>query len=83
MADLKRKAIFNEQGKRGTERLINGDTTNLREWNRIKYDWAMKLYRTMIGNFWIPEEVSLAGDAKQFEQLTVAERRGFERQSDF
>lgn len=83
MADLKRKAIFNEQGKRGTERLINGDTTNLREWNRIKYDWAMKLYRTMIGNFWIPEEVSLAGDAKQFEQLTVAERRGFEKTISF
>ena len=63
--------------------MINGNTTNLREWNRIKYDWAMKLYRTMIGNFWIPEEISLAGDAKQFYELTAAERRGFEKTISF
>ncbi len=76
---LQRKRIFNELGERGTQRMINGNTTNLREWNRIKYDWAFKLYRTMLNNFWIPEEISLSGDAKEFSTLSAAERRGFDK----
>jgi len=35
--DMEKKKIFNELGKRGTEGILNGNTTNLREWNRIKY----------------------------------------------
>lgn len=83
MSELKRKKIFNQDGQRGTERMINGNTTNLREWNRIKYDWAHKLYRTMLNNFWIPEEIPLAGDAKQFQELSAAERRGFDKTISF
>lgn len=83
MEQLKRKKIFNEHGQRGTQWLIGGNTTNLREWNRIKYDWAYKLYRTMLNNFWIPEEVSLSADAKQFAELTPAERRAFDKVISF
>lgn len=83
MEKLDRKKIFNESGQRGTQRLINGNTTNLREWNRIKYDWAHKLYRTMLNNFWIPEEIPLASDAKEFQQLSDAERRAFDKTISF
>jgi ribonucleoside-diphosphate reductase beta chain len=83
VAELKRKKIFNEHGQRGTQRMINGNTTNLREWNRIKYDWAHKLYRAMLNNFWIPEEIPLAGDAKQFMELTPEERRAFDKTISF
>ena len=46
-----KKKVFNEFGVRGTQRIINGNTTNLREWIRIKYDWARVLYRTMLTTF--------------------------------
>ena len=74
-----KKKIFNELGQRGTERLIGGNTTNLREWNRIKYDWANVLYRNMLNNFWIPEEISLSEDVKQFPYLTTGERNAFDK----
>lgn len=80
---LERKKIFNENGQRGTQRLINGNTTNLREWNRIKYDWAHKLYRTMLNNFWIAEEVPLGADSIQFNELSPAERRAFDKVISF
>lgn len=80
---LEKKRLFNENGQRGTQRLIGGNTTNLREWNRIKYPWAAKLYRTMLNNFWIPEEVPLASDAKQFNELSPAERRAFDKTISF
>lgn len=74
-----KKKIFNEDGVRGTVSLIHGNTTNLREWNRIKYDWANLMYRTMLNNFWIPEEISLHEDIKQFPLLTDGERNAFDK----
>ncbi|WP_050607345.1 ribonucleotide-diphosphate reductase subunit beta [Clostridium niameyense] len=74
-----KKKIFNEKGNRGTETMINGNTTNLREWNRIKYNWANEMYRNMLNNFWIPEEISLNEDVKQFSYLTEGERRAFDK----
>lgn len=76
---MKEKKIFNEEGLRGTSSMINGNTTNLREWNRIKYDWANILYRTMLNNFWIPEEIALNEDVKQFPYLTPGERNAFDK----
>jgi ribonucleoside-diphosphate reductase beta chain len=74
-----KKKIFNEDGARGTQALIDGNTTNLREWNRIKYSWANTFYRTMLNNFWIPEEISLNEDVKQFPLLTNGERNAFDK----
>lgn len=76
---MNKKKIFNEFGNRGTQRMIGGNTTNLREWNRIKYDWANTLYRTFLNNFWIPEEISLNEDVKQFPYLTEGERNAFDK----
>lgn len=76
---MEKKKIFNEHGLRGTQSIIGGNTTNLREWNRIKYDWANLLYRTMLNNFWIPEEISLNEDIKQFPLLTSGERNAFDK----
>lgn len=76
---MDKKKIFNEFGDRGTFSMIGGNTTNLREWNRIKYDWANVLYRTMLNNFWIPEEISLNEDIKQFPYLTSGERNAFDK----
>lgn len=74
-----KKKIFNADGERGTQGIINGNTTNLREWNRIKYDWATNMYRTMLNNFWIPEEIALNEDVKQFPYLTNGERNAFDK----
>ncbi len=76
---MEKKKIFNENGLRGTQSIIDGNTTNLREWNRIKYDWANVLYRTMLNNFWIPEEIALNEDVKQFPYLTSGERNAFDK----
>ncbi len=81
--NIRRKKIFNEQGERGTQRMINGNSTNLREWNRIKYQWANKLYQNMLDNFWQPKDVSLVADVKEFGSLTPHERRAFDKTISF
>lgn len=76
---MEKKKIFNALGDRGTQSIIAGNTTNLREWNRIKYNWCNELYRTMLNNFWIPEEIALTEDVKQFSYLTEGERNAFDK----
>ena len=79
--ELQRKKLFNERGDREwtKRRMIGGNTTNLIELNNIKYDWAYKMYRVMMNNFWIPEEIPLAQDAKDYKQLSEAERRSYDK----
>lgn len=82
---LQRTKLFNETGDRdwGARRIIGGNTTNLIELNNIKYDWAYRLYRAMMSNFWIPEEIALASDARQYANLTEDERRSFNKVLSF
>lgn len=74
MEIMEKKKIFNSQGSRGTESLLDGNTTNLREWNRVKYDWTVAYYRGMLNNFWIPEEIGLGDDLASYKNLTDEER---------
>lgn len=78
---LSRKKLFNEHGDQdwGKRRIIGGNTTNLIELNNVKYEWATKMYRTMMNNFWIPEEIPLAQDAKDYKLLSESERKSYDR----
>lgn len=79
--ELQKKKLFNEHGDRdwGKRRMIGGNTTNLIELNNVKYDWATRMYRTMMNNFWIPEEIPLAQDAKDYRLLSHSERQSYDK----
>ena len=50
--EIKRKALFNEDGdvELTKRRMINGNTTNLNDFNNIKYTWVSDWYRTAMNN---------------------------------
>jgi ribonucleoside-diphosphate reductase beta chain len=79
--ELEKKKLFNEHGDRdwGKRRIIGGNTTNLIELNNVKYEWATKMYRSMMNNFWIPEEIPLAQDAKDYALLSPSERQSYDK----
>ena len=69
---LERKLIFNPKGDRDASKrkIIKGNPTNILELNEIKYGWAFELYKTMgFTNFWIPEEIQMLEDKKQYETV--------------
>ncbi|MFB5191278.1 ribonucleotide-diphosphate reductase subunit beta [Alicyclobacillus fastidiosus] len=78
---LQRTKLFNEVGDRdwGNRRMIGGNSTNLLELNNVKYEWAYRMYRAMMSNFWIPEEIALGDDARQYPTLTEEEQRSFNK----
>ncbi|WJJ55318.1 ribonucleoside-diphosphate reductase subunit beta [Dabrowskivirus KKP3916] len=82
---LQKKKLFNPDADmdRDKRRLIGGETTNLMMLSDNKYDWSYKLYKAMMANFWVPEEISLGQDALQYEMLTNDEREAFNKVISF
>lgn len=81
MEILKPKPLFNPNGETdvGKRRMIQGDTTNLNDFNNMKYDWASGWYRQAMNNFWVPEEVNLNTDLKDYPSLSTAQRRAYDK----
>lgn len=79
--ELKHKALFNAQGDTevSKRRMINGNTTNLNDFNNVKYDWTNRWYRTAMNNFWIPEEINLSQDVKDYRKLSADERTAYDK----
>ena len=79
MAELIKKPLFNPQGDTevNLRRMIGGNTTNLNDFNNMKYAWVIGWYRQAMNNFWIPEEINMSSDIKDYPELPEAERDAF------
>ena len=78
---LKRNALFNPEGDTDLRlrRMIGGNTTNLNDFNNMRYQWASDWYRQAMNNFWIPEEINLTQDTKDYPRLDKAERTAYDK----
>lgn len=78
---VEKRGIFNEDGDiaLSKRKLIQGNTTNLNDFNNLKYGWTMDWYRQSMNNFWIPEEISLSQDREDYESLSEAYKFAFDR----
>ena len=81
MSILTAKPLFNPQGDTdmNSRRMIGGNTTNLNDFNNMKYTWASSWYRQAMNNFWIPEEINLSADVKDYKNLTAPERTAYDK----
>ena len=81
MPILVKKPLFNPQGDTEVlkRRMVGGNPTNLNDFNNMKYQWVSPWYRQAMNNFWIPEEINLAADKKQYPHLNAPERRAYDK----
>lgn len=85
MSQLKKRPLFNPDGDTDllARRMVGGNTTNLNDFNHMKYAWVSEWYRQSMNNFWIPEEINLGTDIKDYRQLSAAERRAYDKTLSF
>ena len=78
---LKRNTLFNPGGDIDLRlrRMIGGNSTNLNDFNNIKYEWVSDWYRQAMNNFWIPEEINLSQDVKDYPHLEPCERTAYNK----
>lgn len=81
MDGLKKRPLFNPNGDTHVQRrkIIGGNTTNLNDFNNMKYIWVSGWYRQAMNNFWIPEEINLGVDIKDYRNLPSAEKRAYDK----
>ncbi len=81
MEKLKRKALFNPEGdvELVKRRMIGGNTTNLNDFNNLKYTWVSDWYRQAMNNFWIPEEINLNSDVADYRNLSKDEKVAYDK----
>lgn len=81
MEELRKKPLFNPEGdiEVRNRRMINGNTTNLNDFNNMKYGWVSDWYRQAMNNFWVPEEINLTSDVKDYPNLPEDERRAYDK----
>ncbi|OES45011.1 ribonucleotide-diphosphate reductase subunit beta [Domibacillus iocasae] len=72
----KRKLMDKEAPNRSTA-IVNGRSSNVLNWDDVKFDWAYPKYKRMLGNFWTPFEINMSNDVKQFPGLSTNEREAF------
>ena len=78
---LPHKALFNENGDIETHKrkMIGGNTTNLNDFNNMKYSWASDWYRQAMNNFWIPEEINMTTDVQDYRKLSASEKTAYDK----
>ena len=60
-----------------TNRLVNGETSGILNWNDLKYNQFYDLYRTLLSNFWTPFSINMSDDVKMWKELPENEREAF------
>ena len=78
---MERKKVYNPDSEENvTDRQIfGGNPTGIFELNKIKYQWAYKLWDIMLNNTWFPKEVDLTGDVRDYKNLCEAEKNAYDK----
>lgn len=72
----KRKLMDKDAPNRSTG-IVNGQSSNVLNWDDVRFNWAYPKYKKMLGNFWTPFEINMSNDIKQFGDLSNEEREAF------
>ncbi|EWG11435.1 ribonucleotide-diphosphate reductase subunit beta [Cytobacillus firmus] len=77
MNTLKKRPIINQSAPNKSTSIINGECSNILNWDDVRFSWAYPKYKKMLANFWTPFEINMSQDIKQFPELTKSEQEAF------
>ncbi|RIW29035.1 ribonucleotide-diphosphate reductase subunit beta [Bacillus salacetis] len=77
MLDLERRKLIDSGAPNASTAIINGRSSNILNWDDVRFPWAYPKYKRMLGNFWTPFEINMSKDIKQFPDLTNREQETF------
>jgi len=73
--ELTKRKIFNPDGDDTKKSVVNANTTNLIQLNRIKYQDIYQIDKIMEDNFWLPEKIDVTGEKECFNNRLQPEER--------
>jgi len=78
---MERKKVYNPESEENVtdRKIFGGNPTGIFELNKIKYQWAYKLWDIMLNNTWFPKEVDMTGDVRDYKNLCEAEKNAYDK----
>lgn len=76
---LNDRKIYDISAPNKSTGIINGESSNVLNWDDCRFDWAYPRYKKMLSNFWTPFEINMATDVKQYIQLEDYEKEAFNK----
>lgn len=77
MNTIKKRQLINNAAPNRATSIINGECSNILNWDDVRFAWAYPKYKKMLANFWTPFEINMSQDIKQFPALTEEEQQAF------
>ncbi len=77
MTGIKKRILLDSTAPNKSTSIINGKSSNILNWDDVRFPWAYPKYKRMLGNFWTPFEINMSKDIKQFPSLSVEEQGSF------
>jgi ribonucleoside-diphosphate reductase beta chain len=77
MTILKKRSLIDPDAPNASTGIVNGRSSNILNWDDVRFPWAYPKYKRMLGNFWTPFEINMSKDIKQFPNLSPQEQDTF------
>ncbi|HHY21584.1 MAG TPA: ribonucleotide-diphosphate reductase subunit beta [Bacilli bacterium] len=79
MEQLQKRKLYDPEAANASTGIVNGRSSNILNWDDVRFTWAYPLYKNMLANFWTPFEINMSHDAKQFPTLSADEQEAFKK----
>jgi len=79
MEQLQKIKLLEPKSPNRSTAIIGGETSAIVNWNDIAYPQFYSIYKQLLSNFWIPDEISMSKDMQQWNQLSEREQDAFKR----
>lgn len=76
---LSYRKLYDPTAPNASTGIINGKSSNVLNWDDVRFKWAYPMYKNMLANFWTPFEINMSNDIKQWLQLSEDERYTFKK----
>lgn len=77
MSELQKRKIMDKDAPNRSTGIINGESSNVLNWDDVRFSWAYPKYKKMLSNFWTPFEINMSKDIKDFPSLSADEQDAF------
>ncbi|MRH43682.1 ribonucleotide-diphosphate reductase subunit beta [Aquibacillus halophilus] len=74
---LNKRKLMDKDAPNKSTGIINGQSSNVLNWDDVRFPWAYPKYKKMLSNFWTPFEINMSQDMRQFPELSKDEEDAF------
>jgi ribonucleoside-diphosphate reductase beta chain len=76
---LQERKLYDVHAPNASTGIINGQSSNVLNWDDVRFPWAYPMYKNMLANFWTPFEINMSSDIKQYPMLSDDEQEAFNK----